>query len=644
MNVIPPIIHRSKRKAPGEKEFQALFQLFDVPALLVNSAKEEIFASNGAFSQLTAFSVTEVSRRALRTLINGLPTSLPATEETLHVVLDRRNLPPLPVKVQVRILDSAGDWLALLVRPAEDHAPSTTARLEEVIDALADNNLCLDGEPMRQSLSRLLEKIHTALGISCAAIYRVEGGDAMAWRAAQAGDGSLLPETLPYADILRLTQTYLWRPGRRVQTELHRSARIQNITYVISTPLNQNTILVLAERTQEPAAYLNLVIEAFGKQISGLFASQEQMMELRHAALENRRELSIWRSMGENAQEGTLLIGPDLTVNEMNPAAEWMLGYADWEVKGQSVESILIGPEQLSSALEIACQGIPTHNMGNVSLHRRNGQAFPAHIGIVPVQREGETLSIIIFFSDISENVEIRNRTQQLEQRAVLGEVTAVFAHEVRNPINNISTGLQLLSVKLPENDPNQENINRLINDCQRLNHLMESVLNFSRHMDHTSEPVDIEALLNRLLDRWHPRMAKVNVEKFFHVEPNTPAIAGNPRSLEQVFTNLISNAVEAMGTNENGGTLAVHVAPFKQMGGRSQIEITISDNGPGIPDEIRERIFEPFVTTKSQGTGLGLAITKRIITAHQGSISVNTFPGGTVFHVLLPVFQGEVE
>jgi signal transduction histidine kinase len=69
---------------------------------------------------------------------------------------------------------------------------------------------------------------------------------------------------------------------------------------------------------------------------------------------------------------------------------------------------------------------------------------------------------------------------------------------------------------------------------------------------------------------------------------------------------------------------------------------VTVSDSGPGVPDEVKERIFEPFVTTKVQGTGLGLAITKRIVTAHRGSISVNTFPGGTVFHVILSAFQGE--
>jgi two-component system, NtrC family, sensor histidine kinase AtoS len=212
----------------------------------------------------------------------------------------------------------------------------------------------------------------------------------------------------------------------------------------------------------------------------------------------------------------------------------------------------------------------------------------------------------------------------------------------VRNPINNISTGLQLLSVKLPENDPNQENINRLIIDCQRLNHLMESVLSFSRYAEHKFESVDLEQMLRRLLDRWRPRMAKVNVTPFIHIEENTPPILGDPKSLDQVFTNLISNAVEAMGSS--GGTLAVRVAPLHVGQGRPQVEVTVSDSGPGIPDEVKDRIFEPFVTTKAQGTGLGLAITKRIVTAHRGSISVNSFPGGTVFHVLLSAYQGEQE
>ena len=115
---------------------------------------------------------------------------------------------------------------------------------------------------------------------------------------------------------------------------------------------------------------------------------------------------------------------------------------------------------------------------------------------------------------------------------------------------------------------------------------------------------------------------------------------SADPRAMEQVFTNLVSNASEAMSAK--GGNLAIRIAPCNNMPSRSQVLVTVSDDGPGIPDDIRERIFEPFLTTKSNGTGLGLAITKRIITAHHGSIQVNSFPGGTMFEVTLLAYDGE--
>ena len=641
-----PVTGPLKRgKPPGEAEIHVLFQLFSQPALLVDNFREQVVQANGAFLQLTAFSSPEIIGRRLRDLLNGLPEHALAAEDLLDLTLERRKRTPLPVDVQARALDPAGQWLVLVFEPQGGQQRSLMARIDSFVQSLLEINLTSEEENARQGISHALSVVCLFLEAASVAIYRVDD-DKSIWKAGEAGEAGLLPEMLPLGDLLRLSQTYIWRPGRRVQIELHRMARIKNMTYLASTPVGPGGLIVVCDQRQEPAEYLGMALEVFSKQISVMLIHQSKFQDLRRQALENRRELGIWRAVGDNAQEGILLLSPDLTVSQMNQSAEWMLGYADWEVHGQPVENILIGPERLATALETACQGIPTHNMGNVSLHRRNGQSFPAHIQIIPAQREGETLAIIIFFSDASENVEIRNRTQQLEQRAVLGEVTAVFAHEVRNPINNISTGLQLLSLKLPEDDPNQENIHRLTNDCQRLNHLMESVLNFSRQVEHKFEAVDLEILLRRLLDRWRPRMAKVNITAFFQMEENTPRVLGDPRSLEQVFTNLISNSVEAMGgqSDASGGTLAVRLAPFSLVENRPQVEVTISDSGPGIPDEIRDRIFEPFVTTKSQGTGLGLAITKRIVTAHHGSISVNSFPGGTVFHVVLSAYQGDSE
>ncbi|NLC29424.1 MAG: histidine kinase, partial [Chloroflexi bacterium] len=108
-----------------------------------------------------------------------------------------------------------------------------------------------------------------------------------------------------------------------------------------------------------------------------------------------------------------------------------------------------------------------------------------------------------------------------------------------------------------------------------------------------------------------------------------------DPRAIEHVFVNLISNAIQAM--EDTGGSLNVKIKQASAAIIPPQCEIIIADSGPGIPEDLVEHIFEPFLTTKSSGTGLGLAITKRIVTAHEGNIYVESVPGGSVFHVLLP-------
>jgi two-component system sensor histidine kinase AtoS len=219
-----------------------------------------------------------------------------------------------------------------------------------------------------------------------------------------------------------------------------------------------------------------------------------------------------------------------------------------------------------------------------------------------------------------------------------LGEVTAIFAHEVRNPINNISTGLQLMSMNLPENDPNQEIIGRLSDDCNRLTHLMQSVLTFSRPPENKFQKVELDKLIPILLERWRPRLARLNVRHEFLVTAENSTIMGDPRTLEQVFSNLIGNSVEAM--KKNGGVLTINIRTHQQEGNRQHVEINVIDDGPGIPAELIDRIFEPFVTTNRNGTGLGLSIAKRIVTAHKGTICANSVPGGTVFQVIFPLAE----
>jgi signal transduction histidine kinase len=148
-------------------------------------------------------------------------------------------------------------------------------------------------------------------------------------------------------------------------------------------------------------------------------------------------------------------------------------------------------------------------------------------------------------------------------------------------------------------------------------------------------ETVDLGMLVKRLRERWRPHMTRVHVEcPEPDIAANAQPILGDVRGLEQVITNLISNAVQAMA--DTGGTLILKVRPANE--DNNHTEILVSDSGPGIPEDVREHIFEPFYTTKRGGTGLGLSITKQIVTAHKGTIIVTSVPGGTAFQVRFPV------
>jgi len=250
---------------------------------------------------------------------------------------------------------------------------------------------------------------------------------------------------------------------------------------------------------------------------------------------------------------------------------------------------------------------------------------------------------ILLLISDLSEEEQIKEQTQQLEQRAFMGEVSILFAHEVRNPINNISTGLELIDLNTPEEDiERKELIKRLLSDCDRLESLMKSILSYSKPNEYTMVKVDLELLITRLLNQFKPRFNRYNIKTQLQVDADLPSIFGNYRALEQVFTNIVENAIQAM--KAKGGQLAVKLQSTTRNGGREFVLVSIADTGPGIPEKEINHIFEPFYTTKKSGTGLGLAISKRIITAHKGNIDVKSFPGGTIFQVLIPAIYEKVD
>jgi two-component system, NtrC family, sensor histidine kinase AtoS len=656
------ISHRSigsiawRGKSPGFAEINTLLNLFELPTLLVDLNRNQIVGANSKLYSLTAFTQIEVIGTNISNLIPGITRLELTDEERLEVTLVRHKREPLKVLVQKSSLENNNQWVLLTLTPYEVFQQAQVkAQWEQTLVKSFSTLAALGSEPdIKKALSQTIECSTSILNASIITIYKGDLSYPQIEKIAssESADNPIFPDKLLSSELSHLNNPGMWKPGKKVTSELHKAARVANLQFLATQPLGQSVgqsnacvgLLVVGDPQSEPSNDFMDLIEIIGATLKSILDHQILVDNSLAKIEESKHALAISSSIAENAQEGIIILNKDLKIIEMNPSAELILGYASQEVIGQHIENILIGSETLTSSLKSALQGIPTQNLGNLKLHRRSGFAFPAHLHTIPVipkNQPGNGLDgIIIFVSDLSEHEQIRVQTQQLEQRAILGEVTAIFAHEVRNPINNISTGLQLLAMNLGDNNANQEVITRLEGDCTRLTTLMESVLSFSRPMEYKTSPIDLTVLLPRILDRWRPRLTRANVQPYFQSLVTTPFILGDARALEQVFTNLISNAVHAM--KDGGGTLAIKIVKGKPNQDPPQYEITVSDTGPGIPDEIRDHIFKPFVTNSPEGTGLGLAITQRIITAHRGAINVNSFPGGTVFTITLPVLTNE--
>lgn len=236
------------------------------------------------------------------------------------------------------------------------------------------------------------------------------------------------------------------------------------------------------------------------------------------------------------------------------------------------------------------------------------------------VQRQTEALGIL------------RERLAEQEKLAALGQLAGTVAHEVRNPLAIIRSLTQSLGEDLSAEDGG-ETCDLILEEIDRLNHVTSTLIGWIRPLE--LEPGTVE--VDRLVQRVHLLMASLLAQRALRLELEPPAepmpgrIAGDEDLLCQVLLGLLDNAA---AVSPSGGRLNL---AWRQ--GKEGLEITVSDQGPGVPEALRERIFEPFFTTREGGTGLGLAVARQIVDAHGGTLHVADQPGGGArFSMCLPL------
>jgi len=234
---------------------------------------------------------------------------------------------------------------------------------------------------------------------------------------------------------------------------------------------------------------------------------------------------------------------------------------------------------------------------------------------------------------------EAQAEARRSERLAALGQLSAGLAHEIRNPLGVIKGSAEMLTQKLQASDELARELAGYIStEVNRLSALVTEFLDFARPLHAQPHPADLVALLDRVLQIVAGRFTGKAVRVERHYAGGLPLVPLDESLCEQAFLNLVQNAYEAMQDQDQGGTLRVDVRPATQHD-RQGVELRLADSGPGVPEELREEIFNPFVTTKKTGVGLGLSIVSKIVDGHHGSIRVENAPeGGAVFTLFFPL------
>jgi len=238
---------------------------------------------------------------------------------------------------------------------------------------------------------------------------------------------------------------------------------------------------------------------------------------------------------------------------------------------------------------------------------------------------------------------EAQAQARRSERLAALGQLSAGLAHEIRNPLGIIKGSAEMLIERLKSAEPLAAELAGYIStEVNRLSALVTRFLDFARPLRLEQKPESLPAIVDLALKAVAANWSgpAVTVERFY--EPNLPAISLDEHFCEQGFINLAQNAYEAM-SESGGGTLRVSIARAER-NGRDGVEVRIADSGPGIPRELREQIFNPFVTTKKTGVGLGLSIVSKIVDEHHGSMQLMDGTPGACFVLFFPASAQPVQ
>ncbi|MBS1817436.1 MAG: PAS domain-containing protein [Acidobacteria bacterium] len=257
----------------------------------------------------------------------------------------------------------------------------------------------------------------------------------------------------------------------------------------------------------------------------------------------------------------------------------------------------------------------------------------------------GQTIGAVLFFKDLTQVEQMEEQERLRDRLASLGEMAAGIAHELKNPLAGIEVMAGLLRRQVPDSPSAQSLIADILSEAKLANAIVVEMLEFVRPIRLQVERIDVAQVLHQSVVNAESKVPRRGITIVFEVAEGLPLIDADAGQLCQVFTNLLTNAFEAMNGDGAVRLRAALAEPEPDAVASDEeppapsVVVDVIDNGPGISPELTDRIFNPFFTTKTTGSGLGLPIVRKIVDAHDGRLDLSSEPGrGTRFRVTLPV------
>ena len=374
------------------------------------------------------------------------------------------------------------------------------------------------------------------------------------------------------------------------------------------------------ERQYKDISQVSFVVDTFHDLVAQLKEKEKELEILKQDAEDRASDIEGYNeNILQSVPSGVISFDEGMKITKVNRSAEKIL-----EIQGESV----IGKshtEVLNSPISDFLINKKVIERGEISYITPSGKKIWLGLTLSPLRnKDNMTIGQILVFTDLTHLKAIESQMSLRDKLSSLGEISAGIAHELRNPMGVIAGYTNLLSKKV--DGALKPAVVAISNEISVMDRIISDFLSFARPAELNLSNVDLKTTIENCISSVIGERKDIHLRLVFD---ELPFFKGDEVILRQALINLIQNAVDAM---PHGGTLSIKASKGESL------EITISDTGHGISEDIRNKIFMPFYTTKEKGTGLGLAIVHKTVISHGGQISFQSTEKGTIFTIRLPL------